>query len=853
MNTDSTHGHADSSSQADARLGLALDWYAGQGWSAFPFQQETWQAYLDGASGIVTAPTGTGKTNAVWLGPLLEYVIEQQSVEKRAVRPTEPLRVLWLTPLRALAADTASALEKPVLALDLPWTVELRTGDTKGSIKARQRKRLPTALVTTPESLSLLLSYPETRQMMGHLRAVVVDEWHELLGSKRGVQTELALARLREWNPGLKVWGLSATLGNLEQARDVLLGPKRGPAGRIIQSDQSKQTEIATLIPADVRRFPWAGHLGLTAVPGVVEAIRGASTTLVFTNTRNQAENWYQALTLYEPEWEDSIGLHHGSLAREERDRVEQALAAGKLKAVVCTSSLDLGVDFAPVEQVIQVGSPKGVGRLLQRAGRSGHQPGAPSRALCVPTNAFEMVEFAAARESAQAGRIEPRRPLTLSLDVLIQHIVTVALGGGFVPDELLVEVRCSYSFAELSDAAWQWSLDFVTSGGAALSAYPQYCKVMIGEDGRCTVESREVARWHRLGIGTITSDSMVRVKYLTGSSTIGHVEEAFIGRLRPGDRFLFAGRLLELAIVKDMTAYVRRASGIKGTVPRWAGGRLPLTSELGSAVRDQLADYRAEHSPEMAAMRPILDLQERWSKIPKPGELLVETTKSREGHHVFLYPFQGRFVHEGLAALLAYRLSRQKPLSISVSANDYGLELLCKDALGLDEGRLHALCSTENLVDDLAECANAAELARRQFRDIARIAGLVFMGYPGAQKQARQLQASSGLLWDVFTKYDPGNLLVDEAQREVLQGQLEVTRLRQTMATIGSEPIALCDTARITPLAFPIWAERIQAQVSSEGWTERVQKMALQLEQAADRPRAARPRATLLLKETAR
>ncbi len=828
-------------SPSDPLLAPALDWFQSRGWTPFDFQTDAWRAYLAGKSGVVSAPTGTGKSYALWLGPILEYLAEGRSRSSAG-----PLRVLWITPLRALASDTVNSLITPIRELNLPWTVELRTGDTPNAMKARQRRQFPTALVTTPESISLLLSYPETREKLSGIKAVIVDEWHELLGSKRGVQTELALARLREWNPEMRIWGLSATLGNLKQARDVLLGSNSSEHGVIIRSALIKETDISTLLPQDIQRFPWAGHLGLKGAPQVVEALANVKTTLVFCNTRNQAENWFQALTLFVPEWESEIGLHHGSIDREERDRVERELAAGNLRAVVCTSSLDLGIDFAPVEQVIQIGSPKGIARLLQRAGRSGHSPGKPSRILCVPTNAFEIVEYAAAREAIRERHIEPRTPLVGSLDVLVQHLVTIALGGGFDEHELLQEVRSAYSFATLTDAAWKWCLDFVTNGGAALAAYPQYAKVSKNEEGRYVVESKDIARWHRLSIGTITSDSMIRVKYLTGGGSLGQVEESFIARLKPGDRFLFSGRLLELAIVKDMTAYVRRATGKRGTVPRWMGGRLPLSSELGAAVRLELAKVGdalqasgnlRDLSPELAAITPLMELQTRWSLIPRPNQLLVEQMKTREGHHVFVYPFEGRFVNEGLGALIAYRLSKDSPVSVNVSATDYGFELLSDKPLGITQESLRRLCSTENLLTDLVTCANAAEMSKRRFRDIARISGLVFSGYPGAHKQARQLQATSGLLWEVFVKYDPGNLLVDLAEREVLQGQLELTRLWETMERIISFDLLFSSPARLTPLSFPIWAERIHAQVSSESWTDRVQKMAVLLESEAAKP----------------
>jgi len=389
----------------------ALDveaWFAAKGWTPFKFQREAWEAHARGESGLIEAATGLGKTLTVWLGPLQDWRHANPDAND-----APPLQVLWITPLRALAKDTYQALTAPLEALGLPWTVELRTGDTSASLRKRQRERLPSAMIITPESLSLLLTYPETAERMRALRTVIVDEWHELLGTKRGVQTELCLARLRRWVPDLRVWGLSATLGNLATARDVLLA---GRPGILINGGITRQVAVDTAIPATVERFPWAGHLGLSGIPQVVDLLGSAGTTLLFTNTRNQAERWYQALTLYMPEWEDEIAIHHGSLSSAERDRVERAIADRKLRCVVCTSSLDLGVDFSPVDQVIQIGSPRGVARLLQRAGRSGHQPDGVSRVTCVPTNSMELAEFAAVRSAIADRDIETRKPLTGSL-----------------------------------------------------------------------------------------------------------------------------------------------------------------------------------------------------------------------------------------------------------------------------------------------------------------------------------------------------------------------------------------------------------------------------------------------------
>ncbi len=809
-------------------------WFQQRRWKPFPFQLETWSAYLSGESGLVHAPTGLGKTYAVWGGPVLEWLNEHPERNRWPTAP-EPIRVLWITPLRALANDTASSLQAPLEDIKLPWTIGLRTGDTSSTARQKQRERFPTALVTTPESLSLLLTHADTAAKLASLRCVIMDEWHELLGSKRGVQAELCLARLRRWLPHLRVWGLSATLGNLNEAVQVLLGAnQRSGAGRILSAKIEKTFELKTLLPKTVERFPWSGHAGLALLPAVIRQIEKRSTTLVFTNTRSQTEIWFQALQAARPEWGEQLALHHGSVDRDVREAVENRLRDGTIKCVVCTSSLDLGVDFSPVEQVIQLGAPKGVARLLQRAGRSGHQPGAVSRIYCVPAHALELVEFAAVREAVGRGEMESRVPLDHPLDVLAQHLVTLALGGGFHEAEALAEVRSAYSYRDLHPDDWHWVLDFVTRGGPSLRAYPEYQKVLQTGDFY-SVEKPLTAKFHRMSIGTITSDASMAVKQVRGGY-LGTIEESFIARLRPGDGFSFAGCALQLVRVKDMTAFVRKSKKTTRRIPQWMGGKMPLSTQLARSVRMMLAEAkRGQFSgAEMEAVEPVLRIQAAWSTVPDVGELLIEWTKTRYGGHYFVYPFAGRLAHEGLAALAAYRIGRQAPRTFTLTMNDYGFALHTPTALSFGEGDWRAVLSPERLTEDLAECLNSTELAKRQFREIARIAGLIFQGYPGAKKSSRQLQASSGLFYEVFANYDPENRLLAQARREVLDRQLEIHRLRAALEDIGGMKFTLLPTERLTPLAFPLWSMWAQAEVSTEQWQDRVQRMAEQLESAA-------------------
>ena len=773
------------------------------------------------------APTGTGKTYAVWAPPLLEWMAESKG--KPASQRIPRLRVLWLTPLRALVEDTTRTLQELSEELGLPWRIESRTGDTSASLKAKQRKRFPSCLVTTPESLSLLLSYPDTKSAFSDLRAVIVDEWHELLATKRGTQTELCLARLRRWNPQLKTWGLSATLGNLQTALSTLTGSEG--KGTLINGDLKKKFVVQTIIPKNMEKFPWAGHLGGRLVEQVARQIEKAGTTLVFTNVRSQTEYWYHALLSIRPQWEKDLGIHHGSLDRKDRTQVEECLRMGSIRAVVCTSSLDLGVDFSPVEQVIQIGGPKGVARLLQRAGRCGHQPGATSRVICVPTQAMELIEYAAAREAMEARKIEEREPLRAPLDLLAQHLVTLALAGGFEQKETLNEIRSAWSYRHITEKEWGWVLEFVMQGGKTLRAYDQFKRV-VHKDGMYFVNSKVIGRFHRMSIGTITSDTAITVKFKTGK-TLGTIEESFISRIQPKANFFFAGKLLRLERVRDLTAIVSKAKSGKGAIPVWGGGKSPLSSELALAVREKIrqASEGIFDRAEMKAISPTLALQEKFSILPKPSEFLIERTETKEGTNWFLFPFAGRLANEGLAALVSYRMSKITPMSLSVSFNDYGFHLCSNSDLTLDRKQWRELLSPEGLLDELLACMNLSEMAKRQFREVARVAGLIFQGYPGAQKSARQVQASGGLFFDVFAKYDPGNLLLEQARREVLERQLEVRRIEDKLLEIQKQEVVIRKTPRLTPFGFPLWAESLRTQVSSESWGDRVRKMAKDLE----------------------
>jgi ATP-dependent Lhr-like helicase len=817
---------------------FAKRWFTARDWKPFTFQKQVWAAVQQGQSGLLHASTGTGKTYALWFGVLNRFAPSAPAVETpRKRKPVaDPLTVLWITPMRALAADTARALQGPLLDLQIPWSVGLRTGDTSSSERARQSRRLPTALITTPESLTLMLARADAQTALSTLRMVVVDEWHELLGNKRGVQLQLALARLRRWNPQLIVWGVSATLGNQDHAEQVLI-PQGG--GIIVQGRADKKLQVDTLLPPGIERFPWAGHIGLKMLPQVVAQLDDSTSSLVFTNTRAQSEIWYQALLEARPDWAGLIALHHSSLSRETRDWVERALKKGQLKAVVCTSSLDLGVDFLPVERVLQIGSAKGVARLMQRAGRSGHAPGRISRVTLVPTHSLELIEAAAAQDAVAQRRIEPRKSPHKPLDVLVQHLVSMALGGGFVPDELYEEVRGAWAYRDLSMADWTWALAFVRHGGLSLTAYPDYRRVEPDEQGIWRVPDARLARRHRMSIGTIVSDASIQLKFWSkggGGKQLGSVEEAFIARLKPGDGFLFAGRLLELVRVENMTAYVKRSTVNKAAVPRWNGGRMPLSNELAQAVvaRFSAAALGEFSGPQMQALRPLLELQQRWSGLPTTQSLLAEALKSREGWHLFLYPFAGRQVHLGLGSLLAWRVSQQQAVTFSIAVNDYGLELLSATPVDWTQALNPGLLSPEHLLRDVLASLNAGELALRRFREIARIAGLVFAGYPGAPKSTRQVQASSGLFFEVFKQYDAENLLLAQAGEEVLREELDIHRLEQTLAHISNLRLDLHQVKRPTPLGFPLLVERMRESMSSEKLADRIRRMVSDLEKTA-------------------
>ncbi len=799
-----------------------LDWFDDQGWTLFPFQKEAWQRYLAGQSGLVNAPTGAGKTYSLLVPALLQGLREPNR---------KGLRILWITPIRALAREICEAAKRAIQGLGMDWTVGIRSGDTDTKERQAQMLQPPEVLITTPESIHLLLASRNSTIFFSTLRAVVADEWHELMGSKRGVLVELALSRFKTLVADLRIWGISATIGNMEESLAVLFGAWHADPSvdiAVVKSDVKKIIDIETIIPEDIENFPWAGHLGIRLIERVLPIIAQSRSTLLFTNTRGQCETWYQRLLDVAPDLIGRIAMHHGSISRELRDWVEESLHNETITAVVCTSSLDLGVDFRPVETIIQIGSPKGVARFVQRAGRSGHRPGATSKIYFLPTNALEIMEGAALKESVRQGVIEDRIPYVRSYDVLMQYLVTLAVSEGFTPSSILPEVRSCFSFQDMDDQEWDRVLSFTISGGT-LEAYDEFKKLGKDRHGKYRVINKRIATRHRLSIGTIVGSQSLQVRYLSGKK-LGTIEEYFITKLNPGDTFWFAGRSLELVRIKDMSAIVRKSKSKLGKTPSWEGGRMSLSSELSSMIRMKLDEYvrGTRPDPEMEALEPLFTFQQAHSIIPKNDQFLIEHFADRDGHHLCMFPFEGRYVHEGMAALLGYRLSQITPLTFSIAMNDYGFELLSDQPIPIEQALGEALFSTVRLQQDILASVNTAEMARKRFRAIAAIGGLIFKGFPGKHKKERHLQSSSGLLFDVFRDYDPSNLLYLQAYDEAITFQLEETRLRAALQRIQKQEICLIKPTKPTPFSFPLFVDRLRERMSSEKLSNRIERMKL-------------------------
>lgn len=785
--------------------------------SPFKFQIDTWQKFGNGYSGMVVAPTGFGKTYSVFLALISDFLNHPEKYKTG-------LKMIWITPLRSLSKDIAKAMQEAIDEIGLDWTVGVRNGDTDPKIRQQQVKNMPDILVATPESLHLLLGQKNHQRFFKNLQCIVIDEWHELLGSKRGVMIELGISRLRTYVPKMKIWGITATIGNLDEAMEVLI-PYNIKKTKVTAKEK-KKIEILPVFPDEVELLPWAGHLGHKLADKVVPIILNSNSTIVFTNTRSQSEMWYQLLLNAYPDFAGQIAIHHSSIDAHLRIWIEENLSNGKLKAVVSTSSLDLGIDFKPVDTVIQIGSAKGVARFLQRAGRSGHSPFETSKIYCVPTHSLELIEVAALKEAVKQNVIEPREPQVLCFDVLVQFLMTLAVGDGFYPDQVYPKIKETYAFREMTEDEWRSTLDFLTIGGKALKNYEEFHKIDIQEDGLYKVTSRRIAMLHRMNMGVIVSDAMLKVKFISGGY-IGMVEEYFISRLKKDEKFILAGRVLEVAMIKDMTVYVRASKG-KAFAPSYLGGRLPLSSNLGHFLREKLSGALNPKASEkeLQFLHPLLVNQEECSHIPREDEFLVELIKNREGYHLFMYPFEGRLVHEVMAALIAYRISKLAPISFSMAMNDYGFELFSDKEIPLNEDNLHKILSKENLMNDVISSINAAEMARRKFRDIAVISGMVIQNFPGQQRSNKSLQSSAGLIFKVLEDYDPNHFLVRQAYTEVFNAQLQEVRLVEAFKRIEKSKIILKLANAFTPLSFPIKVDSLRQTLTSENLDARIQKL---------------------------
>lgn len=776
-------------------------------WKLLPFQKEAWEKIYEGKSGLISVPTGSGKTFAAYL-PALSMLQEAE---------VKGICILYITPLKALATDLEKTLKEPILDLKLPYRVEKRTGDTNSSHKRRQLKSLPEILLTTPESLALLLTQKNIALQLANLQMIIIDEWHEFMSTKRGVLLELCLARLKKWSPQVKIWALTATINNLEEAAKVCVGMDRSPA--LVTAQMEREVIIESILPESIAQLPWAGYLGIKMLPYVLDKLDPNLPTLIFTNTRSQAERWFQGISEAKPEWKSLIALHHSSIDKKTRAEIEKNIKSGALSFVVCTSGLDLGVDFPTVKKVIQIGSPKSIARLIQRAGRASHRPLESCHLSLVPTHALQILEISAYKIALKDHFIENRFPFKKCYDVLLQHIITCAIGEGIHKENFYNEIKNTACFSKLSYEQYICCLDFLITGGRAFSSYSEYRK-LVDCQGILTVNDPQIIRRHKMNIGTIVSDSYAFVKLLTGKN-LGTIEESFLNQLKPGANFLFGGRKLKLVQYRDLTAYVRLTNEKNTQIATWGGTNLPFSAPLGHILRKALSEN--ETYSESSLLQQILSIQRTKSHVPHDNELLIEVIKSREGWHLFVFPFEGKTIHEGLALLIAHRLSTDVPSTFIISCNDYGFELL--SSAPYDESRLNAsLIDPAHCQEELELLINLHETSKGVFREIARIAGLVFQGFPGKHKSNRQLQMSTGLLFDVLEKYDPHNLLLKQAKKETLDKYFNQNRLVEVLKRLHSCELIIKYPKHFTPFSLPLFVERVSQRLSTETLAKRIE-----------------------------
>jgi ATP-dependent Lhr-like helicase len=768
-------------------------WFAARGWAPHAHQLAMLDAARAGRSALLIAPTGGGKTLSGFLPSLIEL----------AEAPVDGLHTLYLSPLKALAVDIHRNLEAPVAEMELSITAETRTGDTPQAKRARQREKPPQMLMTTPESLALMIADPKAKQMFATLRCVIVDEIHALAGTKRGDLLALGLARLARLAPQARRVGLSATVAEPEALQRWLGSGLDAPVERILGRSGAKP-ELAIMVPE--ARTPWAGHMGLHALPEIYTAIKNSGTTLVFVNTRAQAELIFQALWRINDD-NLPIGVHHGSLAVEQRRKVEAAMAAGRLRGIVATSSLDLGIDWGAVDLVIQLGAPKGVSRLLQRIGRSNHRLDRPSRAILVPANRFEMLECRAAVDAIAERELDGLPPRPGGLDVLAQHILGMAVAGPFLADELYDEVRKAQPYADLARKDFDDVLAFVADGGYALSSYDRFKRLFRAADGRWHVIGPRVALQYRLNIGTIVQEPMMQVKLVRGPR-LGEVEEYFVQGLQPGDTFLFAGQMLRFEGVRETICEVTRTTGDAPKVPAYAGGRLPLTTQLSRRVRGLLEDRNAWRELP-AELREWLRIQQWRSVLPKREGLLVETFPRGSRNFLVAYCFEGRNAHQTLGMLLTRRMERAGLRPLGFVATDYVIAVWSlRPARHID-----ALFAEDMLGDDLEEWMSESSMLKRTFRNVAIVAGLIDRQYPGQKKTGRQVLFNSDLIYDVLRKHEPDHVLLRATRADAATGLTDVRRLGDMLARVKGR-ITHRHLDRVSPLAVPILLEVGREQI---------------------------------------